>query len=105
MSAATRTGPRTRLGPYVHAKIREVWEDRRAMIVMLPVRCRFCKARVEAGGTVLMVNGHDYVCCHCRLHHVRGQGSCPLCDRLRMTGRKCRACGGYGYGSPEDDRS
>jgi predicted ATP-dependent serine protease len=93
---------RTRLGPYVHAKIGDGWEDRRAMIVRLPVHCRRCKSRVEAGGTVLMVNGgHDYICRNCRLHHIRGLGACPRCDRLRMTGPKCRACNGAGYSARE----
>jgi hypothetical protein len=93
---------RTRLGPYVHAMIGDAWGDRRAHITQLPVRCRFCKARIEAGTTVLKATStRGYICGHCRLHHVRGQGACPLCDRLRMEGPKCRACGGTGYGMRE----
>jgi len=93
---------RTRLGPYVHARVRDFWEDRRANLVVLPVRCRICKVRVEAGGLVLRLHGHKgYVCGGCVSRHIRGQGACPLCDRLRMEGPKCRACNGTGYGSRE----
>ncbi len=91
--------PRLRMGPYVHAQIGDGWEDRRAFIVLSPVRSARCKRRIEAGATLLMAGpSHRYVCRDCWSHHVRGDGRCPLCDRLRMDGPRCRHCAGTGYG-------
>lgn len=92
---------RTRYGPYVHARINKQWEDRRANIVNLPVRCRICKGRIEAGGLVIRTHERGYVCNRCISFHIRGQAGCLLCTRILMDGPKCRRCGGTGYGEKE----
>lgn len=90
---------RLRTGPYVHALIADAWQDRRGFLVLLPVHCNRCHRRIEAGTTIVMATAkHRYLCRACRPHHVRGDGACPLCDRLRMDGPRCKACSGTGYG-------
>jgi hypothetical protein len=96
---STHGRPIARRGPRVHARIGEVWDERRAFLTLRPIRCRLCRNRIEAGETVVRTPGDlGYAGGCCVSLHVRGQGSCPLCDRVRMTGRKCRACGGSGFG-------
>lgn len=103
MPGAPRTAPLTRRGPLVHARIGEPWEQRRAFVVVRPLRCHVCRYRIEAGATVVRTPGDlGYACGGCVSQHVRGQGACPLCDRVRMSGPRCRKCGGSGYGAMED---
>lgn len=96
------TVTRARSGPAVHVLIDREWQDRRAFILVRPTKCRVCRVPVQPGETVVRTPGDlGYACRGCVSHHVRGQAECPLCLRLRMDGRKCRACGGTGFGQKD----
>lgn len=97
---AARAAPLTRRGPLAHVLTGELWQQRRAFLAVRPFGCCLCGHRVEAGETVVRLStdpGYAGGCCVS--HHVRGESThCALCHRVRMTGPRCRRCGGSGYG-------
>lgn len=99
MPATARTAPLTRRGPPVHVYRADAgWVDGRAFLVVRPLQCGVCHTRVERGETVTRPLGVDFACGSCVLHHIRGETRCPLCQRLKRCGPRCRSCGGSGYG-------
>lgn len=99
MPPSARFAPLTRRGPLVHALLSDAWEQRRAFLVMRPLQCRICRLRVERGEMVVRTLGDlGFACGNCAPTHIRGDAACPLCDLVRLSGPRCRHCGGTGYG-------
>lgn len=98
VAAPARYAPLTRRGPHVHVRAGELWQQRRAFILLRPAQCCLCGQRMDRSETAIRLTDHGLACGDCLPHHVRGEGGCLLCRRLCEQGPRCRRCGGTGYG-------